>query len=49
MLGFVVMLIMISTQHALCISRRAAHTSVYDKNPDEQICPSFVHCDPYST
>ncbi|PRQ60664.1 hypothetical protein RchiOBHm_Chr1g0383761 [Rosa chinensis] len=22
--------------------RRAAHTSVYDKNPDEQIRPSFV-------
>ncbi|CAN6564603.1 unnamed protein product [Malus baccata var. baccata] len=24
------------------ISERAAHTSIYDKNPDEQIRPSFV-------
>lgn len=30
------------TLHELCVSRRAAHSSVYDKNPDEQIRPSFV-------
>ncbi|KAM1029827.1 hypothetical protein FF1_042205 [Malus domestica] len=31
-----------SAQLSALTLRRAAHTSIYDKNPDEQIRPSFV-------